>query len=206
MLERSSQRAPARRNEMSTSTTALMTAEEFMQLPDEDGFRDELINGELIRMPSPRPPHGRIVVRLAAPLAQFVWDHGLGEVFQNSGFKLTANPDTVLAADISFVTKERLEPEPDPEKYWPGAPDLAVEILSPSDRPSMVNKRVGIFFARGAKQVWIVNQKKRTVTVYRSPSDSITFSGSDELEADDIIPGFRISLDRIFGPTPGTTK
>lgn len=191
---------------MSTSTTALLTAEEFMQLPDEDGFRDELINGELIRMPSPRPPHGRITVRLGAPLAQFVWDHGLGDVFQNSGFQLTANPDTVLAADISFVTKERLEPEPDPEKYWPGAPDLAVEVLSPSDRPSMVNKRIAIFFAQGVKQLWIVNPKKRTVAVYRTPSDSITFSGSDELEADDILPGFRLSLDRIFGPTPGTTK
>ena len=207
MLERSSQRAStARRNQMSTSTTALMTAEEFMQLPDEDGFRDELINGELIRMPSPGVPHARITVRLGAPLAQFVWDHGLGDVFQNGGFKLTSNPDTVLAPDISFVTKERLETEPDIERYWPGAPDLAVEVLSPSDRPSMVNKRLGIFFGRGVKQVWMVNPKKSAITIYRSPSDSITFSGSDELEADDILPGFRISLDRIFGPTPGTTK
>ena len=206
MLQRSSQRAHVGRSKMMSTSTALMTVEEFMQLPDKDGFRDELINGELIRMPSPGFPHSRITVRLGAPLAQFVWDHGLGDVFQNGGCHLTSNPDTVLAPDISFVTKEHLEAEPDVEKYWPGAPDLAVEVLSPSDRPSMVNKRLGIFFAQGVKQVWMVNPKRSTVTVYRSPSDSITFSGSDELEADDILPGFRLSLDRIFGPTPGISK
>ena len=182
---------------MSTST-ALMTADELFQLEDDD-MRHELINGELITMPPPGFPHARICVRLIAPLARFVLDNDLGEVLDYSGFKLTSNPDTVLGPDISFLTKKRLEAEPDIEKYWPGAPDLAVEVLSPNDRPSMVNKRIDIFFTRGVKQVWIVNPKKRTVTVYRSPSDSITFSGSDELEADDILPGFRLLLERIFG-------
>jgi Uma2 family endonuclease len=207
MLERSSQRASVvRSNEMSTST-ALTTAEEFLLLPDEDGFRHELINGEVIRMPSPGYPHGRIVVRLTAPLAQFVWDHGLGEVLNDAGWKLTSSPDTVLGPDISFITKQRLKQGPPIiEGYWDGPPDLAVEVLSPSERPGMVQARILSLFGYGVKQLWIVNPKHSTVVVYRSPSDSITFSGSDELEADDILPGFRISLDRIFGPTPGTTK
>ena len=208
MLQRSSQRASvARRNKMSTSTTALMTAEELMKLPMGWGFRYELINGELITMPASGYPHGRVTVRLSTPLAQFIWDRGLGEIFAaESGFKLTSNPDTVLAPDISFITKEHAELLGERPGFLPGSPDLVVEVLSPDDRPSKVKQKTLLWLEHGAKQVWIVNPKKSTVTIYRSPSNSITFSGSDELEADDILPGFRISLDRIFGPTPGTIK
>jgi Uma2 family endonuclease len=184
-----------------------MTAEELMELPHGEGFRYELIDGELQTMASPGAPHGRIGARIMAPLAHFVWDHGLGEVFAaETGFQITFNPDTVLAPDVSFITKERLEQIGDPKGYIPGAPDLVVEVLSPSDRPSKVKAKTARWFAGGAKQVWIADLKAGTVRVYRSPSDSITFSGSDDLEADDIFPGFRLSLDRIFGPTPGIVK
>lgn len=185
---------------MSTST-ALMTAEEFMQLPDEDGFRHELINGEVVRMSLPGFPHGRIQARLIGPLLQFVSEHDLGEVFGELGFKLTLNPDTVLGPDVAFISKRRLEEANEIEGYWQSAPDLAVDILSPSDRPSRVGARVSGWFGYGVEQLWVVNPKKSTVTIYRSPSDSITFSGSDELEADDLFPGFRLSLNKIFGPT-----
>jgi Uma2 family endonuclease len=174
-----------------------MTAEEFMELPD-DGYRYELINGELERMPPPGLPHGRMQARLLAPLGQFVWDHDLGEVFGEVGVKVTSNPDTVLAADVTFITKQRLEEAGEISGYWPGPPDVAVEVLSPSDRPSKVKARISHWFAHGVKQLWIVNQKNRTVTVYRSPSDATTFCGSDYLEAQDLLPGFRLSLDRIF--------
>lgn len=205
-MERSSQRALAGRKEMSTST-ALMTADELTQLPDGEGFRYELIDGELISMPASGFPHGRTTVRLTGPLSQFVWDHGLGEVFAaETGYKLTSNPDTVLAPDISFITKKRIVETGEHKGFWPGAPDLVVEILSPDDRPSKIKAKTSRWFVGGARQVWIVDPKTCTVTIHRSPSDSITFSGSDELEADDILPGFRISLDRIFGPTPGTTS
>lgn len=182
---------------MSTTSTALMTAEEFMELPD-DGFRHELINGEVIRMPPPGLPHGRITLRLIAPLAQFVWDNDLGEVYDYSGFQLTVNPDTVLGPDAAFIGKSRLREAKEDRGYWPGPPDLAVEVLSPSDRPSMVKSRVSGWFGYGVKQLWIVNPKDRTVTVYRSISDTTTFSGDDYLEAPDLFPGFRLSLDRIF--------
>lgn len=197
MLERSSQRASVVRSKEMSTSTALMTAEELFQLEDDD-FRHELINGELITMPPPGLPHGRITLRLAGPLLQFVLDHELGDVFDNIGFKLTSNPDTVLGPDISFLTKERLQEGHDIQGYWPGPPDLAVEVLSPSDRPSMVRTRISRLFGYGVRQLWILNPKNSTVTVYRSPSDSVTFSGSDYLEAQDLLPGFRISLDSIF--------
>ncbi|HEX6284490.1 MAG TPA: Uma2 family endonuclease [Pyrinomonadaceae bacterium] len=184
---------------MSTTSTALMTAEELMQLPRGEGFRYELINGELEKMPSPGFPHGRIGARLMVPLGEFVRDRGLGEVFlAETGFQLTFDPDTVLAPDISFIAKERLKQVGETERYWPAAPDLVVEVLSPSDRPSKVNKKTLLWLNYGAKQVWVVNPKDGTVTVHRSPSDAIRFQGSDYLEAQDLLPGFRLSLDRIF--------
>ena len=183
---------------MSTTSTALMTAEELMNLPRGE-FRAELINGELKTMPLSGLPHGRITARLSVPLATFVWDHQLGEAFMNdAGFQLTWNPDTVLGPDISFISKERLEEKGEIKGYWQGPPDLAVEVLSPGDRPGKVNTKISRWFSFGTKQVWIVDQKHRTVTVYRSELDRTTFSGSDSLEAPDLLPGFRISLDRIF--------
>jgi Uma2 family endonuclease len=176
-----------------------MTAEELMQLPDDD-LRHELINGELITMPPPGVPHGRIAMRLGAPLAQFVWDHDLGEVLiTDSGFQLTWNPDTVVGPDISFISKERWERAGDVQGYWQGPPDLAVEIYSPGYRPGKVRDRISRLFGVGTKQVWIAHLKHSTVAVYRSESDITTFSGSDYLEAQDLFPGFRLSLEKIFG-------
>ena len=190
---------------MSATSTALMTAEELMQLPDDD-LRHELINGELITMPLPGHPHGRIAARLMVPLGQFVLDHDLGEVYDVIGFQLSWNPDTVVGPDIAFISKERLEQDGDVTGYWQGAPDLAVEVYSPGYRPGKVRERISRLFSAGTKQVWIVHVKHSTVTVYRSESDITTFSGSDYLEAQDILPGFRLSLDKVFGPTPGTVR
>jgi len=183
-----------------------MTAEELMQLP-RGYYRAELINGELIKMPVPKVPHGRIAMRLGLPLVQFISDQNLGEAYISEiGFQLTRNPDTVLGPDLSFISKERLERIGETKGYWQGPPDLAVEVLSPGDRPGKVNKKIAPWFSFGTKQVWIVDQKHSTVTVYRSLSDTTTFSGSDYLESPDLLPGFRISLDKVFATSLGTVK
>jgi Uma2 family endonuclease len=176
-----------------------MTAEELMNLPD-DNLRHELINGELIAMPLPKFPHARAAMRLGGPLANFVLDHDLGEFFiSEAGFQLTWNPDTVLGPDLAFISKDRLKEVGEVEGYWQGPPDLAVEVRSPGDRRGKVNKKISLWLGSGTKQVWIVEPKHRTVTVYRSESDTTTFSGSDYLEAEDLFPGFRLSLVKIFG-------
>ena len=187
---------------MSTTSTALMTAEELMNLPD-DNMRHELINGELITMPLTGLPHGRLALLIGASLLQFVLDHKLGQVYSNdAGFQLTWNPDTVLGPDISFVSKERLKTVSELKGYWQGPPDLAVEVLSPGDRPGKVKRKVSQWLSFGTKQVWLVDEKHSTITIYRSESDSTMFSGSDYLESPELFPGFRLSLDSIFGPTP----
>lgn len=191
---------------MSTTSTALMTAEELMHLP-RGYYRAELINGEFITMPLPKVPHGRAATRLGGPLVQFVEDHDLGEAYIGDvGYQLTWNPDTVLGPDISFISKQRLKEMGEVEGYGQGPPDLAVEVLSPGDRRGKVNKKISLWLRSGTKQLWIVDPKHRTVVIYRSEVDTTTFSGSDYLESQDLFPGFRLSLDRIFGPTPGIAK
>ena len=112
---------------MSTISTQLMTAEELLQLP-RGYYRAELVNGVLKTMPLAGFHHGRIAMRLMVPLGRFVWDHDLGEVLR-AGFQLTWNPDTVLGPDVAFISKQRLETAGTVEGYWPGPPDLAVEVL-----------------------------------------------------------------------------
>jgi Uma2 family endonuclease len=183
---------------MSNTSTALMTAEELLQLPRGE-FRAELINGELITMPLAGYPHGRIAARIAGPLEQFVFDKDFGAVFiADTGFKLTSNPDTVLGPDVAFVSKQRMKEIDESKVHFPGPPDLAVEVLSPGDRQNKVRTKISQWLGFGAKQVWIVDPKFRTVAIYRSLSDTTTFSGDAQLEADDLLPGFRISLERIF--------
>ena len=196
---------------MSTISTTLMTAEDLLQLP-RGYYRAELINGVLKTKPLAGFHHGRITVRLSVPLAQFVWDHELGEVCR-VGFQLTWNPDTVLGPDIAFISKERLEQAGDVEGYWQGSPDLAIEVLDSEDGPGKVKQQISRWFSFGTKQVWIVDPMQSTILVYRSDSAFIRenprpelFSGSDYLEAQDLFPGFRLSLDKIFGPNPGTVK
>ena len=176
----------------------LMTADELLALPRGE-FRYELVDGELKKMSPAGQKHGRITVRLTEPLAKHVRTHQLGQVYAaETGFKLKSNPDTVRAADIAFVRRERLEILGETESYWPGAPDLAVEVNSPSDTVREVEKKVMEWLEFGSRLVWIVSSKLHTVTVYRSLTDIETLTEKDILDGGDVVPGFQISIAEIF--------
>src|SRR5919206_2667519 len=111
----------------------LMTAEELWRMPD-DGQRHELIAGELTTMPPSGFEHGRLTARLTASLSRHVRTHGLGEVLAaETGFLLARDPDLVRAPDVAFVSRERVAAAGEVAGYCPGAPDLAVEVVSPND-------------------------------------------------------------------------
>lgn len=181
-----------------STTTQPMTAEELIMLP-RGRMCYELVRGELIEMSPAGHKHGRIVVNLTVPLGYYVKAHNLGAAYgAETGFKLASNPDTVRAPDVAFVSREQRERVGDPEGYWPGAPDLAVEILSPGDRVSAVKQKVKEYLEAGGRLVWVVSQKLRNVTVYRSLTDIRVLTENDTLDGEDVIPGFRLAVKEIF--------
>lgn len=177
-----------------STTTHLMTAEELGNLPD-DANRYELIKGELLTMPPPSFPHGTVLINVAVLLGTYVKSKNLGVLTAESGFKLENDPDTVLAPDVSFTARERVGIRS--EGYRPTPPDLAIEVLSPSDRKTQVDRKTALWLELGAKSVWNVNPKKRTVEVCRADCERKLFHETDEL-VDDTVPGFRIAVSEIF--------
>jgi len=175
-----------------------MTADELLAMPD-DGWRYELVKGELIRMAPTGDEHGEVTMELATPLHLHVKKHNLGRVYAaETGFKLESDPDTVRAPDIAFVRRERIEATGTLKGYRPGAPDLVVEVLSPSDRIGKVEGKVAQWLETGARMVWVVSPKLHTITVYRSLTDIVTLTEKDTLEGGDVVPGFSIKIAEIF--------
>ena len=179
---------------MSTTTTHLMTAEEFANMPD-DGLRHELIKGELLTMSVPKLLHGLVTMNLSVLLYNHVKANNLGVVVGESGFHLESGPDTVLGPDVAFVARDRIGTIPD--SFYSGAPDLAVEVLSPSDRKGKVERKTALWLELGARSVWNVNPRKRTVEVFHADGNRWLFHESDEL-VDDTVPGVRVAVSEIF--------
>jgi Uma2 family endonuclease len=175
-----------------------VTADQLLEMPD-DGMRRELVRGEVRVMTPAGSRHGRIAMQLGAWLTIHVLEHALGRVFAaETGFKLASDPDTVRAPDVAFVTRERVEAVGDTEKYWPGAPDLAVEVLSPDDRYPEVDEKTAEWLEAGCRMVIVVNPRRRAATIYRSPDDVQLLSENDSIEGGDVVPGWRLPLRNLF--------
>jgi Uma2 family endonuclease len=175
----------------------LVTAEEFAQIPDDD-HRYELIEGRVIRMSPPGSRHAVTTTRVAALLYQYVAAHRLGVVMSTGGFRLATNPDTVREPDVAFVRRDRIPDEGVPDSFWPGAPDLAIEIRSPGDRLRDVRAKVDNYLTRGVRLVWVIDPKKATVTIYRPDSAHRTLGADDVLDAADVVPGFTCAVRSIL--------
>ncbi len=181
-----------------TTQTRPITADDLLRMPD-DGFRYELVEGNLREMAPAGHQRGRIAINVSTPLAQHVKANNLGVVYAaETGFKLASNPDTVRAPDVAFVRRERVESVGDSEGFWPGAPDLAVEVVSPGDRYTDVEEKVFDWLDAGTRLVIVVNPRKRLVTVYRSLTDVVVLTEADVLDGGDVVPGFAMPVKDIF--------
>ena len=176
-----------------------LTAEDLYAFPD-DGNRYELVEGELITMPPAGYGHGRVELTVGSRLLAFVRERGLGEVVVGDvGFVLARRPDTVLAPDVAFVRRDRVPPPGQEHKFAELAPDLAVEVVSPSDRQADVAAKARRWVQAGVRVVWVVHPERRTVTVYE-PGDLVTVIGEDgDIDGGELLPGFRVAVSELFG-------
>jgi Uma2 family endonuclease len=176
----------------------LLTIDEFSRLPD-DGFRTELVRGRVVREPPAGMDHGRLASRIDRLIGSFLDRHSLGEVFTaDTGFVLFEKPPTVRAPDVAFVSRDRLPPPEESIGFGRLAPDLAVEIVSPSNTAAEVLDKVADYLEAGTRLVWIVEPGRRSVTEYRSRNEIRLLQGDDELLGHDVLPGFSLKIAEIF--------
>jgi Uma2 family endonuclease len=173
-----------------------VTAEEFSRIPNDD-YHYELVEGRVVRVSPPGSRHAVLAMQIAAILHGYVMEHGLGRAMMPAGFTLARNPDTVREPDVAFVRQDRIPEAGIPDGYWPGPPDLTIEVRSPGDRPSEIRTKVDDYLARGVRLVWVVDPKK-TVTTYAPQSSPVTLGVDDVLDAGDVVPGFTCPVGRIF--------
>jgi Uma2 family endonuclease len=167
-------------------------------MPD-DGFRYELVMGELRRMTPAGSVRGCVTMSFAWRLAQHVDEKRLGTVYAaETGFRRSSDPETVRAPDVAFVSQASVEAVGEVEGFWPEAPDLAVEVISPGDSYSEVEEKVFTWLGAGTKMVVVINPQQRSATVYKSPSDIIALAEANVLAGGDIVPGFELVVQEIF--------
>lgn len=168
-----------------------------MALPEVYG-KFELINGELTHMSPAGYGHDKIAFKIAFRIGQFVEPRKLGDVVGSSaGFRL--DKANVLSPDAGYVSRERRIQSNTPEEgFFRGVPDLAVEVISPSERKTRIRTKIRKYFARGTRLVWLVYPRRREVEVYTSPDTMSLVAGDDTLDGGDVLPGFRLPLADIF--------
>lgn len=175
----------------------ITTAEELLTASSDLG-PCELVRGELIMMSPGKPRHGMVGARITTLLAQLVDANGLGTVFNSSvGYITSRSPDTVREPDVSFLTSERMK-EQDLDAFFEGAPDLAVEVLSPSNTVAEMREKMADYFGAGCRVVWIVDPIRRSITVHRPDADPVILAEDDSLTEEKLLPGFSAVVGEIF--------
>jgi len=174
-----------------------LKAEDLLHLPD-DGQRYELVEGWLLSEPPPSHLHGLVQVRVGSLLAGCARSTGAGAVYSGSGFLLARDPDTVRAPDVAFVRRDRVRSVGRTGTYFPDAPDLAVEIRSPGDRPGEIRAKVADYLGAGARLVWVIDPQAERVTVYRSRLRPRILMRDGTLDGGDVLPGFSVAMLELF--------
>jgi Uma2 family endonuclease len=177
--------------------TALVTADELLHryLPDK---RVELVRGVLIVREPAGSRHGLVAMNLGVEIGGHARRTGAGRVFAaETGFKLASDPDTVRAPDVAFVTRERV-PVTETTGYAAAAPDLAVEVLSPGERPGEVLAKVADWLTAGTRLVWVVDPERRLARVYRQDGSESIGTADGALDGEDVLPGFSCELASVL--------
>ena len=176
---------------------------EMVHQTDSENHYD-LIDGELFEMSPPGGLHGELAYMIARYIGNFIEEHGLGTVTVETGYHPPDNRRILLSPDVAFLSSAKIS-RPLPDKYIPVMPDLAVEILSPSDTFRQVRRKAAVYLRYGTQLVWIVLPAEKGVDVCRSVDGSrldIEFVGNEgSLSGEQILPGFELELELLFPAT-----
>ena len=169
-----------------------MTADELFHLPD-DGWRYELVRGELRKMSPAGADHGSVGAEIIASLVAYVKQRKLGKVYSSdTGFRISRDPDTVRAPDAAFVRAERAAPT---RGFFDGPPDVAFEVVSPNDRYTEIDEKTRDWIRAGVEAVVIVDPDAKSARVERRGGGT---PAVDVIEIDDVIPGWKLPLGELF--------
>jgi Uma2 family endonuclease len=179
--------------------TATVTNIDQLSLLEPDDDRYDLIRGELYRMSPASARHGEITLEIAWRIKTFVNERRLGTVYAaETGFLLGRDPDTLLAPDVAFVRADRLPERTQQHGYLALAPDLVVEVVSPSDTSRYVSDKVLTYLDAGCRLVWVVEPERRTVTVWTPERTARVMMAADTLEGGQVLPGLTLAVAAIF--------
>ena len=181
------------------ATITLTTAEDLAAMPD-DGNRYDLIRGGLVRMSPAGAEHGELGNLMGYVVSDHVLPRKLGKVYASeTGFILSRNPDTVLAPDVAFVRADRLTGRRrDRRGFLPLAPDLIVEVISPSERPDNVAEKIRIYMEAGVRLAWLLYPDPPAIAVHAPGRPVQMLHEGDWLEGEDVLPGFRVAVTDLF--------
>ena len=184
----------------------VISADGFLKIVGSPEYGDrivELVEGEIIEMPLPNGEHGEVLAILTIKIGQYVLEKELGRITTgDAGFVLERRPDgrdTARGPDLAFISKAKA-PAPLPSSLLEYAPDLAVEVISPSNEAADIHFKIRQFLAAGTALVWIVYPETRTVEVH-TQAGATTLEADDMLSGGDVLPGFEVPVREIF-PTP----
>jgi Uma2 family endonuclease len=183
-------------------TEKLLTAEEFSRLPDPpDGSHQELVRGVVVTMSRPRGPHGYCCAAITGAIWAYLKEHRIGSVFSNdTGIVTESAPDTVRGPDVFYFSLERLPTVPETE-YMRIGPDLAVEVLSPSNRRAGILEKIREYLVVGTRIVWVLSPEDRSVTIHRVAEEGKVLYSGATLTGEDVLPGFSVPVAELFPPT-----
>jgi Uma2 family endonuclease len=177
---------------------SLMTAEEFGRMPD-DGRRTELVRGSIIELPPPRSRHGKICNKVGRLLGNFADDRDLGHVLNNdSGIVTARGPDTVRGADVAFYSYERMPKDSIPETYPEVAPELVIEVRSPTDRWPDIHTKVAEYLNAGVLVVCVLDYETQSAHLAFPDRPNRTLGPDDELTFPECLPDFRVVVRSLF--------
>ncbi|MCI0664464.1 MAG: Uma2 family endonuclease [Acidobacteria bacterium] len=168
---------------------------EVSQIDFDPDRRYEIVAGHPEEKEMPGARHGAICSRINSRLEAHIESHHLGVVFIETNFKIGENE---RIPDIAFVTADHIPPEGIPESSWQTPPDLAIEVISPTDLHEKVNTKILEYLNAGVRQVWIVSPENQSITIFRSQTDVQVFAGDVDLVCEDLLPGFRCHPKDLF--------